>query len=184
VSRLRLLVWRGLEEWLAEAAEVRLEGDLLEARGTQLGAEPHAYRADYELTTSAGWVTERVQVDVHDRDGERHLDLWRADDGTWTANGEARPELAGAVDCDIAYSPLTNAMPMLRERLRERGGPVDFEMAWIALPDLAIHRAAQRYEPIDRNAVRFVSRDSDFMAELELDEDGLVVRYPHLAERV
>jgi hypothetical protein len=32
--------------------------------------------------------------------------------------------------------------------------------------------------------VRFVSLDSDFTAELELDADGLVVRYPRLAELV
>jgi hypothetical protein len=32
--------------------------------------------------------------------------------------------------------------------------------------------------------VRYVSLDSDFRAELELDEDGLVVRYPRLAERL
>jgi hypothetical protein len=32
--------------------------------------------------------------------------------------------------------------------------------------------------------VRFVSLDGDFTAELELDDDGLVARYPRLAERV
>jgi hypothetical protein len=32
--------------------------------------------------------------------------------------------------------------------------------------------------------VRFVQLDGDFTAELELDEDGFVVRYPRLAERV
>ncbi len=180
----RLLVWRGLEEWLAEAAEVRLEADRLEARGTQLGAEPHPYRADYELNTTAGWVTERLSVDVQDRDGERRLDLRRAADGGWSASGHARPDLEGALDCDLAFSPLTNTMPMLRERLRDGEGPVDLEMAWVALPDLDIRRSSQRYEPIDGHSVRFVSRDSDFRAELELDEDGLVLRYPRLAERL
>jgi len=180
----RLLVWRGLEEWLAEAAEVRLEGDRLEARGTQLGAEPHAYRADYELTTTAGWVTERLRVEVRDRDGERRLDLRRGADGGWSANGHARPELEGALDCDLAFSPLTNTMPTLRERLRDGEGPVDLETAWVALPGLEIHCSAQRYEPVDGRTVRYVSRDSDFRAELELDEDGLVLRYPRLAERI
>ena len=32
--------------------------------------------------------------------------------------------------------------------------------------------------------VRFVSLDGSFRAELEYDEDGLVVSYPDLAERV
>jgi uncharacterized protein len=176
VSGLRLLVWRGLEEWLAEAAEVHLEDDRLHARGTQLGAEPHPYRADYELTTTARWVTERLTVEA----GERRLDLRRAEDGAWTVNGEPRPDLADALDCDLQNSPLTNTMPILRED----GGPADLVMAWVSVPDLGVRVSRQRYEPIDDGRVRFVSLDSDFTSELELDEDGLLVRYPRLAEHV
>jgi hypothetical protein len=32
--------------------------------------------------------------------------------------------------------------------------------------------------------VRYVSLDGDFRSELELDENGLVVRYPQMAERL
>jgi uncharacterized protein len=60
--------------------------------------------------------------------------------------------------------------------------PQDFVMAWVAVPDLTVHRSEQRYEPIDRNHVRYV--DPSFEAVLELDDDGLVVHYPDLAERI
>ena len=172
----RLLVWRGLDEWLTEACELTLSGDRLAARGVQLGAEPHPYRVDYELQTGANWVTERLQV----RCGERSLDLARAADGTWTANGEPQPQVDGALDCDLAFSPLTNFMPARRLA----GEPADHLMAWVSVPDLAVLRSEQRYEPIDARTVRFIGLDSDFTADLELDEDGLVVRYPRLAERV
>jgi len=52
------------------------------------------------------------------------------------------------------------------------------------VPDLGVRRSEQRYEPIDARRVRFVGLEDGFTAELELDEDGLVVRYPRLAERV
>ena len=171
-----LLVWRGLEEWLAEACEVRLSGDRLQARGVQLGAEPQPYRVDYELNTGANWVTERLRVAC----GERSLDLCRAGDGTWTANGEPQPHVRGALDCDLAFSPLTNFMPARRLA----GEPVDHVRAWVSVPDLALVRSEQRYEPIDERTVRYVGLDSDFTADLELDGDGFVVRYPRLAERV
>jgi len=175
VSR-RLLVWRGLEEWLAEACELELEGDRLQATGVQLGAEPHPYRVDYELTTGARWVTDRLFVKCD----ERSLDLRRAGDGSWTANGEPQPHVEGALDCDLAFSPLTNFMPARRLA----GEPVDHVMAWVSVPDLAVLRSEQRYEPIDARQVRYIGLDSDFTADLELDEEGLVVRYPRLAERV
>jgi hypothetical protein len=170
------LVWRGLEEWLAEACEVTLSGERLHARGVQLGAEPHPYRADYELTTGANWITERLLVSC----GERSLELRRADDGSWTANGEPQPHVQGALDCDLAFSPLTNFMPARRLA----GQPVDHVMAWVSVPDLAVLRSEQRYEPIDARTVRFIGLEDGFTADLELDEDGLVVRYPRLAERV
>jgi len=172
----RLIVWRGLEEWLAEACEVTLEGDRLHARGVQLGAEPRPYRVDYELTTGPQWVTERLVVSC----GERSLDLRRDGDGTWTADGEPQPHVFGALDCDLAFSPLTNFMPARRLA----GASADHVMAWVSVPDLGVLRSEQRYEPMDRGRVRFVGLEDGFTAELELDEDGLVVRYPRLAERV
>jgi hypothetical protein len=153
-----------------------LDGDRLQARGVQLGAEPHPYRVDYELTTGADWVTERLLV----RCDERSLDLVRAADGAWTANGEPQPHVEGALDCDLAFSPLTNFMPARRLA----GEPADHVMAWVSVPDLAVLRSEQRYEPIDEHHVRFIGLESDFTADLELDEDGLVVRYPRMAERV
>jgi uncharacterized protein len=171
-----LVIWRGLEEWLAEAAEVRLGGDRFDASGTQLGADPHPYRVDYELTTGAGWITESLRA----RSGERTLDLRRSPDGAWTVNGEPRPDLADALDCDLGNSPLTNAMPILRE---DRG-PTDLVMAWVSVPDLEVRVSPQRYEPLDSGGARFVSLESDFTADLELDAHGLVTRYPGLAARV
>jgi uncharacterized protein len=127
---LTLLVWRGVEEWLAEACEVTVDGDRLHARGVQLGAEPHPYRADYELTTGADWVTQTLYVSC----AGRRLDLIRAPDGSWLANGEALPDVQGALDCDLAFSPLTNFMPARRLT----GDAADHVMAWVSLPDLGV----------------------------------------------
>jgi uncharacterized protein len=178
VSR-RQLVWRGLEEWLAEACEVTLDGPLV-AWGTQLGAQPHPYRIEYVLITGSNWSTQRLYVIAHDPGEPRLLDLRRADDGTWTANGDPVPEVEGAIDCDLEWSPLTNFMPARRLGAE----PVDHLMAFVTVPGLEVVASPQRYEPIDRQHVRYVSLDSDFVSELELDDDGFVIRYPRLAELV
>ena len=190
------ILWRGLDRWRAEYCDVSLYADRLLARGTQIGLDPLPYKLEYGLDTAIGFDTARLTVDSQGEGWSRRLDLVRDDDGGWHVSADAtgvaalappggKPDtVAGAIDCDLAFSPLTNTMPILRERLLEGGGPVDLTMAWVSVPELQVHRSEQRYEPIDERRVRFVSLDSDFTAELELDEDGLVVRYPRLAELV
>jgi hypothetical protein len=179
----RLLVWRGADQWRAEAATVVLATGSLQARGTQIGAEPEPYRLDYELTTGDRFVTERLEVTVRDGGGLRGLELLRDADGSWTANGEALPDVEGALDCDLGLCPLTNTMPVLREGLLGGGPAKDFVMAWVKVPDLTVHRSEQRYEPIDGSHVRYVGRHRSFVGELEFDSDGFVLHYPDLAAR-
>ena len=171
------LVWHGTDEWRQELCELTLSGDGLAATGAQLGNAPQPYRAAYELEARGDWVTRRLRVEVA---GVGTLELRHDGKGTWVGVENAA-ELEGALDCDLAFSPLTNLMPIRRHRLHEQPGAVDFEMAWVSLPDLKVHRDAQRYEHLEPGLVRF-SNDG-FTADLELDEDGLVLTYPGLAQR-
>ena len=97
------------------------------------------------------------------------------------------PDLSGAQDIDIENSPLTNTMPILREGFQE-GGSGDFVMAFVRMPTLRVEASPQRYEHLrateDGSVVRYISRDGDFTADLELDREGLLEFYPRLAKRV
>jgi uncharacterized protein len=181
----RLVVWRGLDEWRAEASWVRIADDRLSATGTQLGATPDPYRLDYTLRTGPRFVTETLELSLVRAGALRRLRLARESDGTWTADDRPLPGVEGALDCDLGLCPLANTMPVLRESLLSPGAePCDFVMTWVDVPELTVHRSDQRYEPIDEHHVRFVGVGTSFVADLEFDDDGLVVHYPDLAERV
>jgi hypothetical protein len=205
----RALIWSGEGEdqdgdWHVEFAAVELGETGLRASGTQLGAVPVPYRLDYGLdATGEGFVTRSLRVEAVGEGWERRLRLERDDDGEWTAEvggtGEADlpapggdPEpLSGALDCDLGLSPLTNAMPVHRHSLHTEPGEVDFVMAWVSVPDLAVHASRQRYEHLSHNAdggiVRFASFEGGevaFTSDLEFDADGLIGVYPKLARRV
>lgn len=189
------IVWEGVGELRLEAAEVELGGDGLRARGTQIGAGELPYRVRYELDASGpGFATRSVSLDAAGDGWERRLRLQRDGAGEWTAEvggtgeGPGAPGgdtdvLAEALDCDIAFSPLTNTMPILRRRLHAEPGTHTFTMAWISLPDLSVHASRQHYTHVaagDAPRVRYESESRDFVAELELRPDGLVVDYPQL----
>ena len=176
----RLLLWRGLDAWRAECAHVRLYDGGLEAHGIQLGASPEPYRLDYRLRTDPDLVTEALELSLLRSGRLKRLLLERSADGRWKADNRAVHEVDGALDCDLALSPLTNYMPVRRLA----GVAADHMMAWVAVPQLEVSRSEQRYEPLGRHRVRFVGLDDGFVAELELDDDGFVTHYPDLAERV
>lgn len=188
----RVLVWQGLEEWTAETARIELSGNGVFARGVQIAADPYPYRLDYELDARDDWVTRSLRIDLDCENGPRRLVLERDQAGRWSANGEQQAELDAALDCDLMRSPVTNLMPIRRERLHERSGTTDLVVAWVSVPDLVVHVYPQRYEHVvgaangDGAVVRFVDRgpSEGFVSELVLDADGLVVEYPQVARRV
>ena len=194
---MRFLVWSGVEEWLTEAAAVDL-GDGLTATGTQLGAEPTPFRVDYRLEAPA-FVTRELELTALAQGWRRHLLLRHDGEGAWDAEVDdegdvpggpwdgSLPDLSEARDIDIQNSPLTNTMPILRRGFQS-GGSGDFLMAFVTTPSLRVEASPQRYEHVRAtdagSVVRYISRDGDFTADLELDEQGLLVFYPRLARRV
>jgi uncharacterized protein len=192
------LLWTGVEEWLAEAAMVDLAGEGLSATGTQLGAEPAPYRVDYRLD-APDFVTRELELTATGEGWRRHLLLRHDGSGAWQAEvddeGEvpggawdaSLPDVSEARDIDIEFSPLTNTMPILRHGF-QRDGSGDFLMAFVTMPSLRVEASPQHYEHVRRtengSVVRFISKDSDFTADLELDSNGLLAFYPRLARRV
>jgi hypothetical protein len=61
-------------------------------------------------------------------------------------------------------------------------------MAFVRTPSLRVDASPQRYEHLrateNGSLVRYISRDGDFTADLELDADALLSFYPRLARRV
>jgi hypothetical protein len=178
----RLAIWRGLDEWRAEASHVRIEDDRLTATGTQLGVTPEAYRLDYSLRTGPDFVTERLELSALVGGALKRLLLTRRPDGTWTADDRPLPELDGALDTDVLASPVFNSMPVLRHGMLGGGEARDLVMAFVTVPDLTVTRSDQLYTPHGDGRVNY--RSGDFTADIHFDEDGLVRLYEDYLERV
>ena len=163
------LVWTLDEEQRREIAWIELGDDrTLTARGRQWCTGGGNYLLEYELETSTGYVTEQLHARI---DGGPALTLLR---------GSSR-ELDGVLDCDLGFSPLTNAMPVLRDRMQHGGEARTIDVAWVSVPDLAVHRDHQIYEPLGAGRVRFHSPDEGFERVIELTPDGFVRDYPDIA---
>jgi uncharacterized protein len=167
-----------------ELTEVRLTASTLAASGVAIGSDPVPYRLDYSLLTSEDFVTTELRAAARGDGVHKTLDLRRSADGRWTADGRELPDLDSALDCDLGLSPLTNSMPVLRHGLLDAAGSVDLVLAWVSVPDLAVHASRQGYTGLGDGVVRFDSLDDTFTADITFDEDGLVLDYPGIARRL
>jgi hypothetical protein len=183
----RLFVWSVHETAGFDAAWARLEGSRLFADGHAVGQTPEAYSIRYELETDDEWVTRRLQIEARDGAGVATLDL-RRDAGRWTVNGQPRPDLQEALDCDLEACPLTNTMPIRRHDLHRAPGDVTLLMAFVTVPSLRVvpsrqryttHRTGSDHEP---STIRF--RSDGFESDLEIDSEGFVLDYPRLGRRI
>lgn len=157
----------------------------LRGTGRVAGQLPEPYWLSYLLETDDRARTTRLEVTAKTAREERRLELRRGAVG-WTANGDARPDLDGALDCDIAASPLTNAMPIIRHRLGRAPLTEHFLMAFVEVPNLRVTPARQVYQHLDRveagARVRYSS--GSFSSDLLVDDEGFVLDYPGMAHRV
>lgn len=144
-------------------------------------SEPFAVR--YQIRCDGSWTLNYATIEIIGE--QRKVELLSDGRGKWIdASGNALPELDGAIDVDISATPFTNTLPIRRLRLAQ-GHSAEIRAAYVHLPDLNIVRDPQRYtclEPLRR--YRYESLDSDFVREIEVDADGLVVTYPGLFKRL
>jgi hypothetical protein len=192
----RAAVWLKHEEVGCEFAEITLEPDRLAARGVAIGSSPLPYRMEYVLETGDGFVTMLLDVSSRGAGWSRRLVLrgdgtgsWRIDahlegDVDLPAPGGDPAALAGALDCDLGLSPVTNLMPILRHGLMAGVGQAELTAAWVSVPDLRVQPDGQRYTSAGANLIRYDALDGGFSAMITVDDDGLVVDYPGIARRI
>jgi len=146
-------------------------------------AEDAEFAAWFRIECDAAWRVRRMEASVVGDDRRLVLDADGA--GHWR-DGEGRmlPDLNGAIDVDLPITPFTNTLPIRRLGLAA-GQATDLKVVYVELPQFKITIDPQRYvclEPLRR--YRYESLDSDFVREIEVDAEGLVIEYPGLFRRV
>lgn len=103
--------------------------------------------------------------------------------GQWTRDETALPELSGALDIDVEFTPATNTLPIRRLDLAV-GETRQVRSAWLRFPELRLEPLEQTYtrEAEQRFRYRALVDGEPFVARLYTDASGLVLCYEGLWE--
>jgi uncharacterized protein len=180
----RTVRWRPLGGDGFEHLTVAKVGDRITADSVVIGArDAPPYGVRYRIVCDAGWTV--LSLDIEATDG-RGLQVRSDGQGAWT-DGDGRPlaDFDGCIDIDLGGSPFTNTLPIRRLALTPEMGPVEMKMLWVPFDTFEPFVDAQRYRCLEAHRLyRFEAVDGTFAADLPVDEDGLVLDYPTLFERV
>jgi len=177
----RSVRWRSLQHGGIEHLAIGEWPDAIVARSTVIGeASGRGFGLLYQVNLSPSWTGPLIQVQ---RTDGVILTLSTNGQGTWRDTHDARPDLSGCIDIDFEVTPFTNTLPIRRAPLAI-GESRRIMVAYIPADTLEPRPDEQIYTRLDAHRYRFEEADGSFEAEITVDDDGLVVDYPGLFERM
>lgn len=180
----RTVRWRSVEAEGLEHLDLRPVTGGVMASATVIGERGGVpYGVRYLVLLDENWRT--VEFGVSSADG-RGILMRSPEPGRWLDNqNQPLPAFDGCVDIDLAATPFTNTLPIRRRGLLVEHGPQELAMVYVPFDTFRPRVDRQRYTAIeDGRLYRYEASDRSFTAELPLDEDGLVLDYPTLFQRI
>jgi hypothetical protein len=183
-----ILTWRAHDDPRMESVRVQLSGNRIKAYGRIVSAATDslpAFSASYDLVTDEAGATKRLSLTVTMAQRERQLSIARDEENMWLVQDhsgiKSRAAYDGALDVDVVFSPFFNALPIRRTGLYQRADSVSVPVVYVWLPDLTVAGMSIGYSSAE-DGIKLHSPVAD--TTVTVDDDGFIVDYPGLAERI
>ncbi len=183
-----ILTWRAHDLPRMESVRVQLSGNRIKAYGRIVAAATPshpAFSASYDLVTDEGGATKRLSLTVTLAERERQLSIARDEENMWMvqdhSNQTKRSEFEGALDVDVVFSPLFNALPIRRTGVYKTAGSISLPVVYVRLPDLSVELETITYSNSDAG---FKLNSPVANTTITVDDDGFILDYPGLATRI
>jgi uncharacterized protein len=188
-SPVRTVLWQGIQSPGSEWCTLEREPEGWRFRGIVLAEVATVpVLVQYVVALASDWSTRVVEIVMRSGDASepRELTLTVAPDQRWQITRVPSPNpampqddlqaLLGFVDVDLGFSPVTNTLP-IRRLNPAIGEAVAVTAAWVRFPELTIEPLPQRYIRLAERRYRYESAGGAFVAEIEVDDLGLVTAY-------
>lgn len=181
---MRTILWRRLDREGHESSRLRQSRGTWYLDGTAVFTHEHqACRLDYVVVCDSGWRTLSARVTGWLGAEPIARSIAVDSQGQWWLDTALVPAVAGCVDVDLNFSPATNLLPIRRLDLAV-GQQAEVRAAWLRFPAFTLEPLVQSYRRTGERTYRYESGVGNFVADLEVDDDGVVVHYPGLCARV
>jgi hypothetical protein len=138
-------------------------------------------RLEYLIECDVEWKTTFATIDGWVGEDVVAYEIEVSEDRKWTLKDNKIGAVEGCIDIDLNFSPITNLLPLRRLDL-SIGESKRVKAAWLRFPSFELEPLEQTYTVLDESMIRYESRNGEFVRELKVNEDGLVLSYPDFWE--
>lgn len=179
----KIIVWKNSFMNLTEYVRIVKE-EMTTVKGYITGeGYEKPWQISYSLTINARWEVQTVSIEVMSEQ-DYTIQLSKNDQQQWVnENGEHLPEYDGCVDIDISFTPFTNTLPINRLQLT-KGESKHMPVLYIDVQQGICKSVKQRYVNKGDKIYKYENEDSGFTSELLVDNEGYVVDYPGIWQRI
>lgn len=172
------ILWQRLDRPGHEAARISTRGGQWHLDGSAVFEhEGQPCRLHYAVVCDPLWKTVSARIEGWIDEFDVHVAI--AVDGyqNWTLNGAPAEHVSNCVDVDLNFSPSTNLLPIRRLGLAV-GDQATVRAAWLRFPSFTLEPLEQIYRREEEGVYSYESGGGRFKTRIEVDQDGLVTRYP------
>ena len=185
----RTVLWQRIDSPGSEWCTLEREPEGWRVRGIVLAEVPTVpVLVQYVVVLASDWSTRAVEIVMRSGDVIEPWELRLTVDSEqrWQIEREPSPDVSmpqdnltalhGLTDVDLGFTPATNTLP-IRRLDPAIGEAVAVTAAWVRFPELTIEPLLQRYIRLAERRYRYESAGGAFVAEIEVDDLGLVTTY-------
>lgn len=181
---MKVLHWQGLQNKTTERCIIDSDEEDITVMGIVSNTEnPEVLSIVYSIVINTNW--QPVLVSLSGNVGDREMDemYMRTEGNIWVNKGEVETEFTDCAYVDISLTPFTNTLPINRLQLPEGESEI-IRVLYFDVLTGEVKAVEQKYTCIDKHHYKFENVPNDFEAIITVDDEGFVVSYPGLFERV
>lgn len=172
------ILWQRLDRPGHEAARLSTRGGRWHLDGSAVFEhDGQACRLHYGVVSDPWWKTVSARVEGWIGDFDVHVAIAVDGEQNWTLNGAPAEQVSKCLDVDLNFSPSTNLLPIRRLDLAV-GEQATVRVAWLRFPSFKLEPLEQIYRRESEGIYYYESGGGRFTSRFEVNEDGLVTRYP------
>jgi len=180
---MKTLIWQGILFKSLEYFNLQSDDKSHSVTSKIIGSyEDKIYAVNYTISIDKNWIVQNFLIESEINNSKRILTGKRIRD-QWEINNAVHPEFNNFPFIDISLTPFTNTLPINNLKLSENSSK-KIDVIYIDVLNHHIRPVQQQYTRTAANKYLYENIETDFKAEISVDEKGLVTNYPRLFEKI